>query len=62
LPRGGDAIFFGPFTIHRSLPNRSAHRRRTFINGFAFPGANSRVYPGDGAGRTVGVEHDASQA
>src|SRR5262245_33933228 len=55
LPRPGDVIFFGPFTIHRSLPNRSSHPRRTFINGFAFPGANSRVYPGDGAGRTVGI-------
>lgn len=55
LPRPGDVIFFGPFTIHRSLPNRSAHPRRTFINGFAYPGANSRVYPGDGAGRTLGI-------
>ncbi len=55
LPRSGDVIVFGPFTIHRSLPNRSAQPRRTFINGFAFPGANSRIYPGEGAGRTVGV-------
>jgi hypothetical protein len=44
---------FGPFTIHRSLPNRSSTPRRIFINGFASPGANSRVYPGEGAGRTV---------
>jgi ectoine hydroxylase-related dioxygenase (phytanoyl-CoA dioxygenase family) len=59
-PRAGDVIFFGPYTIHRSLPNRSAHPRRTFINGFAYPGANSRVYPGDGAGRLIGVEGDAA--
>lgn len=56
LPRAGGVILFGPFTIHRSLPNRSAHPRRTFINGFAFPGANSRVYPGEGAGRTVSAD------
>jgi ectoine hydroxylase-related dioxygenase (phytanoyl-CoA dioxygenase family) len=62
LPRPGDVIVFGPFTIHRSLPNRSSHPRRTFINGFAFPGANSRVYPGKGAGRTVGVERGTSAA
>jgi ectoine hydroxylase-related dioxygenase (phytanoyl-CoA dioxygenase family) len=60
MPRAGDVILFGPYTIHRSLPNRSAHPRRTFINGFAFPGANSRVYPGEGAGRMVGVEGDAA--
>ena len=59
-PRAGDVLLFGPYTIHRSLPNRSAHPRRTFINGFAFPGANSRVYPGEGAGRLVGVEGDAA--
>ena len=59
-PRAGDLILFGPYTIHRSLPNRSARPRRTFINGFAFPGANSRVYPGEGAGRVVGVEGDAA--
>ncbi|HEX4826296.1 MAG TPA: phytanoyl-CoA dioxygenase family protein [Candidatus Polarisedimenticolaceae bacterium] len=59
-PRAGDVILFGPYTIHRSLPNRSAHPRRTFINGFAYPGANSRVYPGEGAGRLLTVEGDAA--
>jgi ectoine hydroxylase-related dioxygenase (phytanoyl-CoA dioxygenase family) len=49
----GSVLVFGPFTIHRSLPNRSSTPRRIFINGFASPGANSRVYPGEGAGRTV---------
>jgi hypothetical protein len=46
-------LLFGPYTFHRSLPNRSTRPRRVFINGFAHPGANSRVYPGDGAGRTL---------
>jgi len=58
LPRPGDVIFFGPYTIHRSLPNRSERPRRTFINGFAYPGANSRVYPGEGAGRTCELRDD----
>lgn len=58
-PQAGGLVVFGPYTIHRSLPNRSAHPRRTFINGFAYPGANSRVYPGDGAGRVVSIAGDA---
>jgi ectoine hydroxylase-related dioxygenase (phytanoyl-CoA dioxygenase family) len=59
-PRAGDVILFGPYTIHRSLPNRSAHPRRTFINGFAYPGANARVYPGEGSGRLLSVAGDAA--
>ncbi len=51
--RTGDLLLFGPFTFHRSLPNDSNSARRVFINGFAYPGANSRVYPGEGAGRVV---------
>ncbi len=31
----GDMAIFGPYTIHGSTPNRSAHPRRVFINGFA---------------------------
>jgi ectoine hydroxylase-related dioxygenase (phytanoyl-CoA dioxygenase family) len=49
----GGVIVFGPYTVHRSLPNASTRPRRAFMNGFAYPGANSRVYPGDGAGRIV---------
>jgi ectoine hydroxylase-related dioxygenase (phytanoyl-CoA dioxygenase family) len=56
----GGVIAFGPYTAHRSLPNNSARPRRTFMNGYAFPGANSRVYPGDGAGRIVRAERAAS--
>lgn len=54
--RAGSVLVFGPYTIHRSLPNRSAVPRRVFINGYAFPGANARVYPGEGAGRTLRYE------
>ena len=55
----GSVLLFGPYTVHRSLPNRSSQPRRVFINGFAFPGANARVYPGDGAGRMVRIEDAA---
>lgn len=51
--QAGSVLLFGPYTFHRSQPNCSPHPRRVFINGFAYPGANSRVYPGVGAGRLV---------
>ena len=53
--RAGDTLFFGPYTAHASFENTSGHYRRVFINGYAYPGANNRVYPGDGAGRTIDV-------
>ncbi len=49
----GSVALFGPYTFHRSLPNRSRNPRRAFINGFAYPGANARLYPGRGAGRLL---------
>ncbi|MFQ5768094.1 MAG: phytanoyl-CoA dioxygenase family protein, partial [Acidobacteriota bacterium] len=49
----GSVLLFGPYTIHSSRPNRSAGSRRAFINGYAHPGANRRVYPGRGAGRLL---------
>ncbi|MFT7580104.1 MAG: hypothetical protein ACI9MR_001771 [Myxococcota bacterium] len=51
----GDAVLFGPYTIHGSRPNQSTRPRRAFLNGFAYPGANTRVYPGDGAGRRLSL-------
>ena len=41
--------------IHGSEPNRGVHPRRLFLNGFAYPGANKRVYPGDGAGQRLSI-------
>lgn len=52
----GDTLFFGPYTAHASFENRSASYRRVLINGYAYPGANRRVYPGDGAGRTIRID------
>lgn len=51
----GDVLFFGPYTAHASFENRTQNYRRVFINGYAYPGANSRKYPGEGAGRTIVV-------
>ena len=53
--RPGDALFFGPYTAHASFENTSDRYRRILINGYACPGANRRVYPGDGAGRRLTV-------
>ena len=55
LMQPGDVVFFGPYTIHGSSPNRSNQSRRAFINGYAAVGANARVYPGDGSGRRLHV-------
>lgn len=49
----GSVLFFGPYTAHASFENNSNSSRRVFINGYAYPGANHFVYPGDGAGRTL---------
>jgi hypothetical protein len=51
--RPGDTLFFGPYTAHASFENTSDRYRRILINGYAYPGANHRVYPGDGAGRRL---------
>ena len=54
--QAGSVLVFGPYAIHRSLPNGSSVPRRVFINGYAYPGANARVYPGEGAGRMLRYE------
>jgi len=51
----GDTLFFGPYTAHASFENTSDAYRRVLINGYAYPGANDRIYPGSTAGRTVSV-------
>lgn len=55
LAEPGDTLFFGPYTAHASFENTSSAYRRVLINGYAYPGANNRVYPGDGAGRRLRV-------
>jgi ectoine hydroxylase-related dioxygenase (phytanoyl-CoA dioxygenase family) len=55
LAPAGGLIVFGPYTIHGSFPNVSGQPRFSLINGYAYPGANSRVYPGEGSGRRLKV-------
>lgn len=56
LAQPGDTLFFGPYAAHASFENTSDSYRRVFINGYAYPGANNRTYPGDGAGRKLRVD------
>lgn len=49
----GSVLFFGPYAIHGSTSNESSMPRRILINGYAYPGANGRVYPGAGSCRTL---------
>jgi ectoine hydroxylase-related dioxygenase (phytanoyl-CoA dioxygenase family) len=49
----GDVLFFGPYAVHGSEANTSTSPRRVWINGYAAPGANGRVYPGSGLGRPL---------
>lgn len=51
----GSVVFFGPYTIHGSLPNTSTSLQKLFINGYALSGANRREYLGCGVGRTISV-------
>lgn len=60
LAQPGDTLFFSPYTAHASFENTSAHYRRVFINGYASPGANHRVYPGEGAGRRLDVSTNSA--
>ncbi|MCB9092447.1 MAG: phytanoyl-CoA dioxygenase family protein [Halobacteriovoraceae bacterium] len=46
----GSVLFFGPYTAHASFENNSESWRRILINGYAYPGANHRTYPGSGKG------------
>lgn len=53
LMQPGDVALFGPYIIHGSEVNKSDKSRRVFINGFAYPGANRKKYPGEGAGELI---------
>jgi len=58
----GSVAFFGPYVVHGSTANASSRPRRALLNGYAFPGANRRVYPGRGAGRRVSVARPRASA
>lgn len=49
----GDLVIWNPYLIHGSIPNKFTTDRRIFINGFAYPGANTKPYPGDGSAKSI---------
>jgi ectoine hydroxylase-related dioxygenase (phytanoyl-CoA dioxygenase family) len=51
----GSVLFFGPYSIHGSAPNNSDRPRRVFINGYAYPECNKRLYPGSGKGLRINL-------
>ena len=53
LLRRGDAVAFGSYTIHGSEANTGKTSRRTFINGFAAPGADKKKPRYQGEGRLL---------
>ena len=49
----GTLLMFGPYTVHGSKINNSISPRRVLINGYAYPGANHKDYPGEGSCRII---------
>lgn len=49
----GDTVLIHPHLIHASWPNCSNIQRRVLINGYAYPGANTVQYPGEGSGLRI---------
>ncbi len=55
LMNQGDIIFIDPYVIHGSFENNSDRPRRVLINGFAYPGANSREFDIQSAGQRINL-------
>ena len=60
LLKRGDAVAFGSYTIHGSRANTGKSARRTFINGFAAPGADKKKPSLPGEGRILKIPGFAS--
>ena len=56
LMQPGDMVLFHPYCIHASTKNVSSTPRRVLINGYSYPGANHKKYPGEGSGRRLNVD------
>jgi ectoine hydroxylase-related dioxygenase (phytanoyl-CoA dioxygenase family) len=54
--KAGSVLYFGPYTAHASFENCSKESSRVLINGYAYPGANHRNYPGSGLGEKIILE------
>lgn len=61
LMQPGDIALFHPYVVHASTKNISTTPRRVLINGYAYPGANHKTYPGQGSGRRLNVDLIRSQ-
>jgi ectoine hydroxylase-related dioxygenase (phytanoyl-CoA dioxygenase family) len=57
LLKPGDTTFFHQSLLHASWENESQDSRKTFINGFSYPGANICPYPGDGSGEEIQLDY-----
>jgi ectoine hydroxylase-related dioxygenase (phytanoyl-CoA dioxygenase family) len=55
--KAGDILFMNPYLVHGSCPNTSERRRILFINGFSYPGANKKPYPGEGSAKKISLTH-----
>ena len=55
----GDAVAFGSYTVHGSEANTGRQGRRTFINGFAYPGADLKQPRLPGEGRLLDIPQEA---
>lgn len=51
----GSLLLFGPYTAHASFENVTNQSRRVLINGYAYPGANGRIYPGSEKGKKLEI-------
>lgn len=56
LMESGDTVFMHPRLVHGSWENNSQKERKTFINGFSYPGANYAQYPGEGSGKLITLD------
>ncbi|AZZ36938.1 hypothetical protein CIK05_09085 [Bdellovibrio sp. qaytius] len=56
LMQPGDIVLFHPYVIHASTKNISSTPRRVLINGYSYPGANHKKYPGEGSGRRLSLD------
>ena len=49
----GDLVFIHPYLVHGSFPNESEESRLLLVNGFSYPGANIKKYPGIGSAERI---------
>jgi len=58
LLKPGDTVFMHPLLLHQSGANNSDESRELFINGFSYPSANHKKYPGEGSAKEINLNID----